>query len=73
MLGLQGSRTRSVRNRQDAEKSAHDIYLRYGEILERNKHNYKRRIFLESLHSSIDENSVNEKMEFPRLPMVSFL
>ena len=26
----------------------------------------KRRIFLESLHSNIDKNSVNERMEFPR-------
>ena len=25
----------------------------------------KRRIFLESLHSNINENSVNERMEFP--------
>ena len=35
-------------------------------ILERNKTNYKRRIFLESLYSNIDKNSVNERMEFPR-------
>ena len=31
---------------------------------ERNETNYKGRIFLESLHSSIDKNSVNERMEF---------
>ena len=52
--------------RQHAEKATHDIHPRYGEILERNETNYKRRIFLESLHSNIDKNSVNERMEFPR-------
>ena len=52
--------------RQHAEKNTHDIHPRYGEILERNETNYKRRIFLESLHSNIDKNSVNERMEFPR-------
>ena len=52
--------------RQQAEKTTYDIPPRYGEILERNETNYKRRIFLESLHSNIDKNSVNERMEFPR-------
>ena len=35
--------------RQHAEKTTHDIHPRYGEILERNETNYKRRIFLEFL------------------------
>ena len=52
--------------RQHAERITHDIHPRYGQILERNETNYKRRIFLESLHSNIDKNSVNETMEFPR-------
>ena len=52
--------------RQHAERTMHDIHPRYGQILERNETNYKHRIFLESLHSNIDKNSVNEKMEFPR-------
>ena len=52
--------------RQHAERTTHDIHPRYGQILERNETNYKRRIFLESLHSNIDKNSVNERMEFPR-------
>ena len=43
--------------RQHDEKTTHDIHPRYGEILERNETNYKRRIFLESLH-------INERMEF---------
>ena len=51
---------------QHAEKTTHDIHPRYSEILERNETNYKHRIFLESLHSNIDKNSVNERMEFPR-------
>ena len=52
--------------RQHAERTTHDIHPRYGQILERNETNYKRRIFLESLHSNIDKHSVNERMEFPR-------
>ena len=52
--------------RQHAERTTHDIHPRSGQILERNETNYKRRIFLESLHSNIDKNSVNERMEFPR-------
>ena len=52
--------------RQHAERTTHDIHPRYGQILERNETNYKRRIFQESLHSNIDKNSVNERMEFPR-------
>ena len=52
--------------RQHAERTRHDIHPRYGQILERNETNYKSRIFLESLHSNIDKNSVNERMEFPR-------
>jgi len=53
--------------RQHTEKTAHDIHPGYGEILERNKTNYmyKRRVFLESLHSNIDKNPVNEKFELP--------
>ena len=52
--------------RKHAERTTHDIHPRYGQIFERNETNYKRRIFLESLHSNIDKNSVNERMEFPR-------
>ena len=52
--------------RQHAEKTMHDIHPCYGKILERNETNYKCRSFLESLHSDIDKNSVNKRMEFPR-------
>ena len=51
--------------RQHAEKTT-QIYPRHGEILERSENNYKRRIFLESLHSNIDNNFVDKRMEFPR-------
>ena len=44
------------------KKTTHDINPRYDEILEMNETNYKRRIFLKSLHSNIDKNSVNERM-----------
>ena len=52
--------------RQHAGENTHDIYPRYGEILQKNETNYKRRIFLESLHSNIDKNFLNERMEFQR-------
>ena len=52
--------------RQHAESTTHNIHPHYSEILERNETNYKRRIFLKSLYSNIDKNSVNERMEFPR-------
>ena len=58
--------------RQHAEKTTHDIHPRYGEILERNETNYKRRIFLESLHSNIDKNSVNEKNGVPVAVKISW-
>ena len=52
--------------RQHTERTTHDIHPRYGEILERNETNYTQRIFLESLHSKIDKNSVNVRIGFPR-------
>ena len=67
-------RVPQVKSRQ-SEKFTHDIHPRYGKILERNETNYKRRVFLESLHSNTDSNSVNERMEFPRayVPLLRFL
>ena len=60
-----GAASKESAIRQHAERTTHDIHPRYG-LLERNETNYKRRIFLESLHSNIDKHSVNERMEFPR-------
>ena len=59
----------AIKSRQSdnmLKKTTHDIHPRYGKILGRNETNYKRIIFLESLHSNIDKNSVNERIDFPR-------
>ena len=58
-----------------AERVGHDIHPNYASILERNVTNYNKRIFLESLHSTLDKNTVNERKEFPRpyLPLLKSL
>ena len=40
-----GAASKESAIRQHAEKNTHDIHPRYGEILERNETNYKRRAF----------------------------
>ena len=58
------SKTSAIRH--DAEVTEHNIHPRHGRILEMNVHNYGKRLFLESLHSKLDKNTVNERSEFPR-------
>ena len=58
------SKTSAIRHH--AEVTDHNILPRYGRILEINVHNYGKRLFLESLHSKLDKNTVNERSEFPR-------
>ena len=48
-----------------AETTDHDIVTSYVEILEKNVNNWHKRIFLESWHSTIDKNAVNERKPFP--------
>ena len=48
-----------------AHTTTHDIHPRYATILERHERNYDRRLFLESLHSTIDKNCINEYKPFP--------
>ena len=48
-----------------AETTDHDIDTGYVEILEKNVNNWHKRIFLESWHSTIDKNAVNERKPFP--------
>ena len=52
--------------RHHALATSHDIHPRYARILEHNEHNHHRRLFLESLHSSLAKNSANERAELPR-------
>ena len=58
--------------RHHATTTAHDINPRYAQILETNEHNFARRLFLESFYSTIDNNTVNERRDFPRayLPLI---
>ena len=61
--------------RHHAHITSHDIHPRYARILEQNEHNHHRRLFLESLHSSLAKNSANERAEFSRayVPLLKYL
>jgi len=54
--------------KQHAKITRHDIHPNYANILETgvNK-NKNKRLFLESLHSFLDKNSVNERAPLPRV------
>ena len=58
------SKTSAIRHH--AETTDHNIHPRHGRILEMNVLNYNKRLFLESLHSELDKNTVNERRAFPR-------
>ena len=45
----------------------HDIHPSYAEILETGVSSKNKRLFLESLHSFLDKNTVNERTPFPRV------
>ena len=49
-----------------AERTDHDIHPRHARILEKNVNHYGERIFLESLHSQLDKNTVKKRKPFPR-------
>ena len=53
--------------KQQAETTGHDIHLNYANILETGEKTKNKRLFLESLHSFLDKNSVNERAPFPRV------
>ena len=61
---VNGSKTSAIRHH--AETTDHNIHPRHGRILEMNVLNYNKRLFLESLHSELDKNTVNERRAFPR-------
>lgn len=52
--------------RHHAESTGHDIHPNEVIILERGISNKRERLFLESLHSTLDSDTVNEKCEFPK-------
>ena len=45
----------------------HDIHPSYAEILETGVSSKNKRLFLESLHSFLDKNTINERTPFPRV------
>ena len=51
---------------QHAETTDHDVHPNYVQILERDVDNLSKRLFLESWHSTINTNCVNERKPFPR-------
>ena len=52
--------------KQHAE-TGHDIHPSYANILETGVNSKNKRLFLESLHSFLDKNVVNEWAPFPRV------
>ena len=51
------SKTSAIRHH--AEVTDHNIHPRHGCILQMNVHNYRKRLFLESLHSKLDKNTAD--------------
>ncbi len=49
------------------EAIGHDIHPSYAEILETGVSGKNKRLFLESLHSFLDKNTINERASFPRV------
>ena len=65
MPGTNGNVGSAVK--QHAETTDHNIHPNYASILETGVRNKDKRLFLESLHSFLDKNSVNEITPFPRV------
>ena len=69
-----GTQARNQSQKQHAETD-HDIRPSYTNILETGVSGKNKRLFLESLHSFLDKNSVKERAPFPRVytSLVAFL
>ena len=72
-LEISGSRTQARNQwnvnsaiKQHAE-TGHDIHPIYANILETGVSGKNKRLFLETLHSFLNKNSVNERAPFPRV------
>ena len=53
--------------KQHAKITGYNIHPNYANILETGVNSKNKRLFLESLHSFLDKNSVNERASFPRV------
>ena len=69
--GSRGNNDSAIK--QYAEMTGHDIHPSYVEILEREVSNRRKRLFFESLHSTLTTNAVNERQPFPKayLPLIT--
>ena len=61
--------------KQHTEMNGHNILPKYVELLEHGLNNRQKRLFLESLHSTLNTDAVNERQPFPKayLPFVASL
>ena len=61
--------------KQHAETTGHDIHANYVELLERGVSNQQKSLFLESWHSTLNTNAVNERHSLPKayLPFIELL
>jgi len=68
--GTRGNNESAIK--QHAETTGHDIHPNYVEILERGVGSRNKRLFLESLHSTVNTEAVNERQPFPKayLPLI---
>lgn len=57
--------------KQQVESSDHNIHAKDVHILERGVMNYHKTLFLESWHSTLDSDTVNERKSLPRAYMRS--
>jgi hypothetical protein len=68
--GTRGNNESAIK--QHAETTRHDIHPNYVEILERGVSNRQKRLFLESWHSTLNTDAVNERQPLPKayLPFI---
>ena len=50
-----------------AETADHDISINHGQMLEKNVNNWQKITFLESWHSTQDNNTMNERKPLPSI------
>ena len=68
--GTKGNNESAIK--QHAETTAHDIHPKYAEFLQRDMNNRQKRLILESLHSTVNTDAVNERGQPFRQPFLPF-
>ena len=62
--GTRGNNESAIK--QHAETNGHDIHPNYLDILERGVSNQQKRLILESWHSTLNTDAVNERQPLPK-------